>query len=147
MDGFVRQILERGSQHSLSRFYQTNAVRGRMYETLGPILDKYDVLICPTNALPALPIDIDLNTTELRINGKPLTVSNLPADIYVQWQLNYPFNLVPECPVASVPSGLAQNGVPTGIQIVGSTYDDLSVFRAAADYERARPWRQHRPNI
>ena len=147
MDGFVRQILERGSQHSLSRFYQTNAVRGRMYETLGPILDTYDVLVCPTNALPALPIDIDLNTTDLKINGKPLTVSNLPADIYVQWQLNYPFNLVPECPVASVPSGLAKNGVPTGIQIIGRTYDDVSVFRAAADYERARPWRQNRPNI
>ena len=46
MEGFVRRLLERGAQHSLSRFYQCNEVRGRMYETLGPILDDYDILVC-----------------------------------------------------------------------------------------------------
>ena len=147
LEGFVRGILERGAQHSLSRFYQTNAVRGEMYRTLAPILEAHDLLVCPTNGLPALPIDHDLSDTSFRINGKTLTTSNHPGDTYVQWQLNYPFNLVPECPVASVPSGFASNGVPTGIQIVGRTYDDVSVFRAAADYERARPWAHHRPPV
>ena len=147
LEGFVRGILERGAQRSLSRFYRTNLVRGEMYSTLAPILEEHDILICPTNALPALPIDQDLSDTELRINGKPLTGSNHPADIYVQWQLNYPFNLMAECPVASVPSGFGSNGVPTGIQIVGRTYDDVSVFRAAADYERARPWTHRRPPL
>jgi len=42
--------------------------------------------------------------------------------------------------VISLPSGLAANGVPTGLSIVGHTYDDVSVFRAAAALERARPW-------
>jgi Asp-tRNA(Asn)/Glu-tRNA(Gln) amidotransferase A subunit family amidase len=74
-------------------------------------------------------------------------VSNRPGDIYVQWQLCYPFNLVPECPVASVPSGFSSSGLPTGLQIVGRTFDDLSVFRVATDFERARPWRGTRPNI
>ena len=147
LEGFVRGILERGSQHSLSRFYRTNLVRGEMYSTLAPILEEHDILICPTNALPGLPIDQDLADTGLRINGKPVTGSNHPGDMYVQWQLNYPFNLMSECPVASVPSGFASNGVPTGIQLVGRTYDDVSVFRAAADYERARPWAQHRPQL
>jgi Asp-tRNA(Asn)/Glu-tRNA(Gln) amidotransferase A subunit family amidase len=35
----------------------------------------------------------------------------------------------------AVPSGFASNGIPTGIQIVGRTFDDLSVFQAAHDYE------------
>ena len=65
----------------------------------------------------------------------------------MQWQLCYPFNLVPECPIAAVPSGYAASGVPTGIQIVGRTYDDVRVFRAAADYERARPWDERRPPL
>ncbi len=147
MDGHVRDILERGAQHSLTRFYQTNAVRGAMYQTLAPILDAHDVLVCPTNALPALPIDHQIDSTEFRINGKPITISNRPGDVYVQWQLCYPFNLVPECPVASVPSGFASNGVPTGIQIIGKTYDDIAVFRAAADFERAMPWAGTRPAI
>ena len=29
---------------------------------------------------------------------------------------------------------------PTGIQIVGKTFDDMSVFRAAAAFEGAKPW-------
>ena len=40
----------------------------------------------------------------------------------------------------SVPSGFADNGVPTGLQIAGRPYDDVTVFRAAAAYARVRPW-------
>lgn len=147
MDGFVRDILERGSQHSARRYYRAQLVRGEMYKTLGPILDGYDVLLCPTTATPGVPADHDAARTDFTINGKRLTVSNRPGDIYVQWQLCYPFNLIPECPVASVPSGFSSSGLPTGLQIVGRTYDDVSVFRAAADFERARPWRTARPKI
>lgn len=147
MDGFVRDILERGSQHSAGRYYRAQLVRGEMYKTLGPILDRYDLLICPTTAAPGIPADHDVARTDFTINGKPLTVSGRPGDIYVQWQLCYPFNLIPECPVASVPSGFSSSGLPTGLQIVGRTYDDLSVFRAAADFERAQPWRGARPSI
>jgi amidase len=43
------------------------------------------------------------------------------------------------CPVMSVPSGRDATGVPTGIQIVGPTFDDLTVFRAAMLYEAAAP--------
>jgi amidase len=43
------------------------------------------------------------------------------------------------CPVMSVPSGRDTHGVPTGIQIVGPTFDDLTVFRAAMLYESAAP--------
>lgn len=56
------------------------------------------------------------------------------------WYMTNPFNMLGQLPVISVPSGLAGNGVPTGIQIVARSYDDARVFRAAAAYERARPW-------
>jgi Asp-tRNA(Asn)/Glu-tRNA(Gln) amidotransferase A subunit family amidase len=39
----------------------------------------------------------------------------------------------------SAPSGFARNGVPTGLQIVGRPYDDVSVFRAAAAFETLHP--------
>ena len=48
----------------------------------------------------------------------------------------------------SVPTGFSSCGVPTGMQIVGRPYDDLSVFRASAAFEAAtRPWRSKRPAI
>lgn len=49
-----------------------------------------------------------------------------------------PFNTMSRCPVISVPSGHARNGVPTGIQIVGRTYCDGDVFQAAMAYETAQ---------
>ena len=64
--------------------------------------------------------------------------------------MTYPFNMMSRCPVMSVPSGFAKNGVPTGVQIVGRTFDDVSVFRVAADLERVRPMygsKAQRPNL
>jgi len=54
--------------------------------------------------------------------------------------MTYPFNMLSRCPVMSVPSGRVETGVPSGIQIVGRSYDDVRVFRAAATYENARGW-------
>jgi aspartyl-tRNA(Asn)/glutamyl-tRNA(Gln) amidotransferase subunit A len=74
------------------------------------------------------------------VNGKEV------ADI-AEIVLTIPFNICSRCPVMSVPSGFSRCGVPTGLQIVGRTYDDTSVFRAAAAFERMRPWAQHRPTF
>ena len=134
MDPFLRSVAHRGLGHSAVRDLETMNVRTQMYRTLGPILEEYDVLLCPTLAVPSVPAEHRNDDPEFRINGKRI-------DPYVQWALTYPFNLVSQCPVASVPTGFAGNGVPTGMQIVGRTFDDVRVFRAAAAFESVRPWR------
>ena len=37
--------------------------------------------------------------------------------------------------MVALPSGRAANGVPTGVQVVGRTYDDTTAFRVAAAVE------------
>jgi amidase len=140
MDPFVASILEQGRGHNAARMYNVNAVRGEMYKTLAPVLSKYDILITPTLCVPAVKADHDDADPDFTINGK-----KVPA--YLGWIQTYPFNLMSQCPVASVPSGLSKSGVPTGLQIVAKTYDDMSVFRAASAFETARPWRGNRPGI
>ena len=39
-----------------------------------------------------------------------------------------------------MPSGFADNGVPTGVQIVARTFDDVTAFRVGAALERVRPF-------
>ncbi len=39
-----------------------------------------------------------------------------------------------------MPSGCVPNGVPTGVQIVGRTYDDETVFALGAALEAAHPY-------
>jgi amidase len=137
MDPIVVGLLERGSRHTAVDLYNATLHRGAMYERLGPILEAYDLLICPTNAVPAVPADHD--------QAREFKVGNVTVDGTYGWFLTNPFNLMSQCPVMSVPSGFAASGVPTGIQIVGRTFDDLSVFRAAAAYEAANPWNHKRP--
>jgi amidase len=48
-----------------------------------------------------------------------------------------PFNMLSRCPVISLPSGFADNGVPTGLQIVAPAYRDEIAFQAAMAFEAA----------
>ncbi len=38
------------------------------------------------------------------------------------------------------PAGLAENGLPVSMQIVGKRYTDADVIAASAEFERLRPW-------
>ena len=51
--------------------------------------------------------------------------------------MTYPFNIFSHCPVLSIPTGKASNNVPTGLQLVGPPYEDMTVFQAASAYESA----------
>jgi amidase len=141
LDPFVVQILEKGKAHTVQRFYGVQKTRAEMYQKLAPILEKYDILIAPTLAVPSVKAD-QRNDEAITINGKKVSP-------YTGWFMTYPFNIVSQCPVMSVPSGFSENtGLPTGVQIVGRTYDDVSVFRAAAALEELmKPWKGKRPSI
>jgi Asp-tRNA(Asn)/Glu-tRNA(Gln) amidotransferase A subunit family amidase len=102
-----------------------------MYAPLGATLTRYDALICPSIARTCWPAE-----------GCEPAVDLLIADL-----MTWPFNVVSRCPVLSVPSGFASNGVPTGVQIVGRTYDDLAVLRIGANLERELDWASHRPAL
>lgn len=140
LDPFVVKILEKGREHSVGRFYKVKQTRAEMYEKLAPIQEKYDLIICPTLAIPSAKAD--------RRNDEPLQINGKDVDPYTSWWMTYPFNIVSQCPVMSVPSGWDdKSGIPTGLQIVGRTFDDMTVFRAGAAFEAAtQPWKK-RPNI
>ncbi|MGP3635039.1 amidase, partial [Streptomyces sp. 24-1644] len=99
---------------------------------LGEAMTPFDALICPTSAVPGLPAGDDL-LGRLVVNGEdhgeplwaPMTI---------------PFNINNRCPVLNVPSGHSSWGLPTGVQIVGHTYDDATVFRIGKALEQLRPW-------
>ncbi|MDH3635434.1 MAG: amidase [Gammaproteobacteria bacterium] len=103
----------------------------RMYDHFGPLMDNYDIFICPTLMTTGVPNNSTWPKNEIEINGRILEISE------EHWSATFPFNILSRCPVLSMPSGLAANGVPTGIQFVARTYDDQRVFSAALAYEKA----------
>ncbi len=104
MTSYVRQWAEESRKSTAAQFLHTLEVANEMYATLGPILEKYQVLVCPTNALPAVPADFDHSRDSLSINGRAVN----PA---LGWVLTTPFNSLSRCPVLTVPTGRASNGV------------------------------------
>ena len=67
-------------------------------------------------------------------------INGHPRGDWLDALMTLPFNIASRCPVMSVPSGLSRDGVPTGLSIVGRTYDDITVFRVAAAHEAASTW-------
>ena len=107
-------------------------LESRIYAPLGALLEEFDALICPTFAIPALSAEYDVGD-EIAVNGQPCAN-------WMDVMMTLPFNIASRCPVLSVPSGLSRDGVPTGLSVVGKTYDDIAAFRVAAAHEERFPW-------
>ncbi len=97
-------------------------------------MDRYDLLVTPAVSVAAFPAD--------RLNPEHWPQHEWD---WVQWaEFSYPFNFSGQ-PAASIPCGFTQAGLPVGLQVVGPRFNDLRVLQAAAAFEEARPWADHRP--
>ena len=101
-----------------------------MWDPLGRLFEDIDVLLCPTVATNGLVAGNSYVDELVVIDGQPMPH-------HIMAMMTVPFNLFSRCPVLSVPSGMAANGVPTGVQVVGRTYEDVSVFQVGAAIEAA----------
>jgi aspartyl-tRNA(Asn)/glutamyl-tRNA(Gln) amidotransferase subunit A len=128
---YARRFVEEGNEILKEDYYKGLELEARIYQPLGEILDRFDAFICPTFAVPALPAEWD----------SPNTLDTL---------MTVPFNIASRCPVISIPSGRSRDGVPTGLSVVGKTYDDVTAFRVAAAHEQRFPWfdvAERRPDL
>lgn len=107
-------------------------VQHEMYQRMGAILDEADVFVCPTLSVGCVRADHDPI-------GPGFEVAGQEVDPEYGWVLTHQFNMLHNCPVVSVPTGQDRHGVPTGMQIVGPTFDDARVFEAAYLYESKAP--------
>ena len=57
-----------------------------------------------------------------------------------------PFNLTGQ-PAVTIPSGIASDGLPTSVQLVGAPGAEDLLYSLAGQIETAQPWAQRRPSI
>nr|WP_315465180.1 amidase [uncultured Rhodoferax sp.] len=103
---------------------------GKMHSALQDVYAKYDVLLCPT-----------LARNTMAAEG----CAEAHKDLMENY-MTYPFNMLSRHPVMSVPSGFGDNGVPTGLQVVGRTYQEVDVVKVASALEKAINWPAWRPS-
>ncbi len=124
---------EIGRTLTVTQFLADQAVRTEVFDALRSVLDRYDFLVSPT--LACLAVD---NATDGNTLG-PATIEGEAVDRLIGWCMTYLINFTGH-PAATVPAGLAENGLPVGMQIVGRRYADADVIAASAAFERLRPW-------
>lgn len=128
---YVRAMAAMARTISLDEHLASFDQLARMHQALQDVFEQHDALICPT----------------LADNRWLAEGSDTPHEDLMTAGMTYPFNMLSRHPVLSVPSGIASHGVPTGLQIVGPTYEDALVMRIGAALEQALCWPQWRPPV
>ncbi|HEV8440848.1 MAG TPA: amidase [Methylomirabilota bacterium] len=100
------------------------------------LFEKYDLLLTPTIACPPFKVGLD----------NPTEIAGTPIERYDWIPFTFPFNMTGH-PGASVPCGFTSDKLPVGLQILGRRFEDATVLRAAAAFERAAPWAAQKPPL
>jgi aspartyl-tRNA(Asn)/glutamyl-tRNA(Gln) amidotransferase subunit A len=134
IDAGLQPLIDEMLKSSPTRYTQAWFDRLAWWQHARAFFESYDLLLSPTVATAAFGLGI-LWPSE--IDGKPV-------DREAGSAFTFPFNMTGQ-PAATVPCGFTRDGLPIGLQIVGRRFDDVTVLRAAAAFEAARPWAQRRP--
>ena len=115
-----------------------------MSQRFDEMMQSHDVFICPTMSIAAVKSDQSMWDADFEIDGRRV-------DAEFGYSLTHQFNLLGRCPAITIPSGHTRLGLPTGLQIIGKPFDDLTVIRTAWAFETAAgPWfstQSSRPNL
>ncbi|WP_350270255.1 amidase [Brevibacterium sp. CBA3109] len=136
--------------------YEGLRMEAQIQAELARAMDGFDVLLAPTSAVAGLEADgnylggitIDDNGVGrdgLGSGAGPGSAGGTDAggvhlEHYWQGHMTMPFNICNRVPIVNVPSGMADCGIPTGLQVIAHPFDDRSAFDVAAAVEQLVPW-------
>ena len=126
LDPGLQRIASLGERITLSEYSAALEARAALVAQMATFHERYDVLVSPMLPITAFAAG-----------------HNVPPDsAYTEWMhwtpFSYPFNLTQQ-PAASIPCGLAQNGLPVGLQVVAARFADDQVLRVCRAYEQHFP--------
>jgi amidase len=135
LEPVVRASYEWGKKISAADYIR--AVTGMHNTSRGIIhtLMPYDALIAPTLTRPAV-----------RIGSLGLNPATSADEVYAWIPFTFPFNSTGQ-PAISIPNGFSKSGLPLALQMIGRPGDEAGIIALAADFERARPWKDKHPPI
>jgi aspartyl-tRNA(Asn)/glutamyl-tRNA(Gln) amidotransferase subunit A len=125
----ARQRLLPGAFMNAGDYVGAQRRRLQMIAAVEDVFRDCDVLVCASSMDPAS-----------RIEDSAETNRSYPR------QARTPFNVTGH-PALAMMAGLSSNGLPLSVQFVGRYFDDATVLRVAAAYERGTGWHKQRPPI
>jgi aspartyl-tRNA(Asn)/glutamyl-tRNA(Gln) amidotransferase subunit A len=136
MDPGLVACIEQGLSYGVVDYIEARGRKLAYWDSVRPLFETYSLLLTPTLCVAAFPVG------RLNPEGWPQHAWD-----WIGWaSFSYPFNFTGQ-PAATVPAGFTPAGLPVGLQIVGRRFADLTVLRASAAFEAARPWARRRPPV
>ena len=124
---YTRVFADQNDSVTPRMFHEAMRTIGATWAQFGPELARHDAFLCPTVGTTTIGADCRDWENPVQVDGRDVSVQRVV--------MTFPFNVFGRCPALSVPSGIAPDSVPTGLQIVGNPCDDRAVFRVAAALE------------
>ena len=132
MYSIVGEIIEAASQDpplTAETLFETLSGRDILRAHFLQKMERYPILLCPVNAIPAF----RHGERSWTVEGQ--RVDYLDVSSYSQW-----FNLLGN-PAVSVPMDQSDEGLPIGVQIVGRPWEEELVLAVAAALEQEGAWK------
>ena len=111
-------------------YLQAQKVRTLIRRELRDLFSRYQLIVAPTAPTVAFQIGAVSDPYEMYLND----IFTLPASIA-------------GLPAISQPCGFGRGGLPVGLQFVADSWDEVTLFRGAAAYERATDWHTRLPML
>ncbi len=126
---YTRQFMSLSSEaFNRTSVYAGMTIEAEVQAAVAQVFADHEALVCPTFG------GLGLRAGEEYSDG--IEVAGRHLDLYIFAALTPVFNVASRHPVLAVPSGVASNGVPTGVQVVARPYDDVTAFHVGAAAER-----------
>lgn len=131
-------MYEMGRQRTAPEYLLAQQVLQSFSRGIARFFEDYDVWLTPTLAEPPVPLGTFESTPENPLQGFSRAAEFVPFTPL--------FNVTGQ-PAMSVPLFWNAGGLPIGTHFIGRFGDEATLFRLAAQLEKARPWADRRPPV
>src|SRR5215469_4346213 len=116
-------------QYSAPDYLQALKVREVVQKKMDAIFESFDVLVAPSQPVPATPLTLNLETG-LSFPDPLGAIGNICG-----------------LPALSVPCGFTDKNLPIGLQFVAGAGDDIAAIQAARTFQQHTDWHKRNPKI
>jgi amidase len=118
--------IENGMKQQAIDIWNASVVRSAWVQALNKLYETYDYLVLPTASV--FPFNVETHW--------PKTVAGRQMDTYHHWMEVAIGGSMSGVPVAAVPAGFNNKGLPIGLQILGPQTQDFAVLQIAYAYDQ-----------
>ncbi|MBI5920047.1 MAG: amidase [Betaproteobacteria bacterium] len=140
LEAVLFAVVEHGKNLSALDLMVAEHAMNATCRAVGSFFQDYDILLTPTVACPAPPLG-SLNTNEAGLDAATWT-----RKVFTLAPFTYLFNVTGQ-PAITLPLCMSDDGLPIGLQFVAHFGDEATLFRLAAQLEKAMPWAGRRPQV